>query len=68
MNIDIADRFRTFSWTILSILLKTNGKTIGSDQVIGRILPADFQKSGDELINHIKDVHPDDVRSPGMAG
>ncbi|MBO8157393.1 MAG: pyroglutamyl-peptidase I [Bacillaceae bacterium] len=45
-----------------------NGQRIGDYEIVSRILSVDFQKTGDELIQHFEDVKPDVVISLGLAG
>ncbi|ERJ11863.1 pyroglutamyl-peptidase I [Haloplasma contractile] len=50
------------------IVNELNGKTIGNYVVEGRVLSVDFNKSGNELIEHYEAVKPDVVISLGLAG
>lgn len=45
-----------------------NGKTIAGYEVIGKILPVDFQESAKQCLMHLDEYQPDVVISLGLAG
>ena len=51
----------------MKVVEELEGEVIGNYRVIGKILPVDFQSSGDQLLELIKEVEPDAVISLGLA-
>ena len=51
----------------MKVVEELEGEVIGNYRVIGKILPVDFQYSGDRLLELIKEVEPDAVISLGLA-
>ncbi|MBX0357683.1 pyroglutamyl-peptidase I [Halobacillus sp. Nhm2S1] len=49
------------------IVEELKGKEMNGYQIEGRILPVDYNKSGQEILEHIQDVEPDAVISLGLA-
>lgn len=49
------------------IVNELNGKNVGDVEIIGKVLPVDFHKSGTELMKWIKKYNPDAVISLGLA-
>ena len=52
----------------MRIVEELNGQTIGDYEVVGKIMPVDFNSSGQQLLSHIEEVQPDAVISLGLAG
>jgi len=50
-----------------TIVKNLNGSTIGEYEVIGMILPVDFKKGPEKLLNLMSDLKPDAVISLGLA-
>lgn len=50
------------------IIRSLDGKIIGGYQVVGKVLPVEFAKSGPEIIRYFEEVQPDAVISLGLAG
>ncbi|MCH4824729.1 MAG: pyroglutamyl-peptidase I [Planococcus sp. (in: firmicutes)] len=51
----------------MKIVEALDGKTIGNYQVVGKIMPVDFNSSGEFLLKFIKEENPDAVISLGLA-
>ncbi len=51
----------------MKIAEQLNGETIGTYQIISRILPVDFTRSGQLLLEWIDELQPDAVVSLGLA-
>ncbi|WP_408007857.1 pyroglutamyl-peptidase I [Pseudalkalibacillus sp. A8] len=49
------------------IVKKLDGKTIGGYQVIGRVLPVEFDRSAEVLLGYVQELEPDAVFSLGLA-
>ncbi|MEH7387422.1 pyroglutamyl-peptidase I [Bacillus sp. JJ1521] len=45
-----------------------NGKTIAGYEVVGKILPVDFEESAKQCLGHLDEYKPDFVISLGLAG
>ncbi|MFC0015342.1 MULTISPECIES: pyroglutamyl-peptidase I [Allobacillus] len=52
----------------MNIVKNLHNTEIAGYQVVGKILPVDYKKSGDAIITLIKEVKPDAVVSLGLAG
>ena len=52
----------------MKIAEELHGMEIGSYQIHSEVLPVDFNKSGDALLEHIRKIQPDAVISLGLAG
>ncbi|QKE72446.1 pyroglutamyl-peptidase I [Arthrobacter citreus] len=50
------------------IVKELNGQVIGSYQIIGKVLPVDFNTAGNELLNLFDTYNPSAVVSLGLAG
>lgn len=50
------------------IVKELNGQVVGSDEIIGKVLPVDFSSAGSELINLFHTYNPSAVISLGLAG
>lgn len=51
----------------MKVVEELDNASIGEYQVIGRILPVDFAKAGEMIIDLIKEIKPDAVVSLGLA-
>lgn len=51
----------------MKIVEALDGKTIGNYQVVGKIMPVDFNVSGEFLLQFIEEENPDAVISLGLA-
>lgn len=51
----------------MRIVEELDGETIGGYEVIGKVMPVDFNASGDHLLSYIEDINPDAVISLGLA-
>ncbi|WLD93061.1 pyroglutamyl-peptidase I [Alkalihalobacillus sp. AL-G] len=49
------------------IVRTLDGRVVGSFQITGRVLPVDFERSADLLLNYVEEVQPDTVISLGLA-
>lgn len=52
----------------MKIVEELTGDQIGEYKIVGKILPVDFNSSGDKLLSYIEEVKPDAVISLGLAG
>lgn len=52
----------------MKIVEELHGTTIGGYEVVSSVLSVDFSESGDQLIQHLKELKPDAVISLGLAG
>ena len=50
------------------IVKELNGQVVGSYQIIGKVLPVDFNTAGNELLNLFHTYNPSAVISLGLAG
>lgn len=50
------------------IVRALDGHHIGEFEVVARVLPVDFEKSGPDAVRHYREVKPDAVISLGLAG
>lgn len=51
----------------MKIVEALDGKVIGDYQIVGKIMPVDFNTSGDLLLTHLHEDNPDAVISLGLA-
>jgi pyroglutamyl-peptidase len=50
------------------IVRALDGECIGDYQVVGRVLPVEFARSGPEMLQYYEEIQPDAVISLGLAG
>lgn len=51
----------------MKIVEELNGQDIGGYEVIGKIMPVDFNASGGHLLEYIEEIDPDAIISLGLA-
>ena len=51
----------------MQIAENLDGKVINQHSIIGRVLPVDFQKAGEQLVKLLEETNPDTVLSLGLA-
>ncbi|MGP4078923.1 pyroglutamyl-peptidase I [Pseudalkalibacillus sp. R45] len=49
------------------IVINLDGKTIGGFSVVGRVLPVEFHRSAEVLVDHVRELEPDAVVCLGLA-
>ncbi|WP_257347461.1 pyroglutamyl-peptidase I [Pseudalkalibacillus decolorationis] len=49
------------------IVKQLDGKVVGNYQITGHVLPVEFDRSAEKLLNHVHELEPDAVISLGLA-
>ncbi|MBY0121759.1 pyroglutamyl-peptidase I [Bacillus sp. S/N-304-OC-R1] len=52
----------------MRIVQDLNGQQVGDYKIHSEVLSVDFKKSGNQIIEHLKNIEPDAVISLGLAG